>query len=131
MIARMSGPQSEGTFLETGVDGVRRLYSYKRMYLLDNTQATFDDPARTTEDLALSKARKAVYRNVALLLLAALLAGIGAWLVGDFTIMRRVNRLMTAAKRLGADDLTTRTGFERKDGELGLLGARSIIWPQA
>lgn len=124
MIARMSGPQSEGTFLETGVDGVRRLYSYKRMYLLDNTQARhlmirLGQP----EDLALSKARKAVYRNVALLLLAALLAGIGAWLVGDFTIMRRVNRLMTAAKRLGAGDLTTRTGFERKDGELGLLGA--------
>lgn len=124
MITRMSGPQPEGTFLETGVDGVRRLYSYKRMYLMDNT------PVRhlmirlgQPEDLALSKVRKAVYQNFVFLLLAALLAGIGAWFVGEFTIMRRVNRLMAAADRLGTGDLSTRTGLEREGGELGRLAA--------
>ena len=32
MVARMSGRDAEGTFLETGVDGVSRLYSFKRLH---------------------------------------------------------------------------------------------------
>lgn len=123
MIERMSGERAEGVFLETGVDGVRRLYSFKRMYFMDTPSRHLMIRLGQPEDLALAKARSAVYRNAVLLALAAVLAAIGAWFVGEFIIMRRVNRLMAAADRLGSGDLSTRTGLEREGGEMGRLAA--------
>lgn len=123
MLSRMSGPEEEGTFLEKGVDGVRRLYSYKRLSFpgtpLQGLMIRLGQP----EDTALSAARWALAWNFVSLALAASLAVAAAWFVGEHTIMRRLNLLMSAAGRLGTGDLSTRTGLEHDEGELGRLAA--------
>jgi signal transduction histidine kinase len=123
MIERMSGPENEGTFLERGVDGVRRLYSFKRLRFegtpLDKLMIRMGQP----EGLALAEARWALTRSLALMALAAALAVVAAWFVGEFVILRRVNQLVAAADRLGTGNLGTRTMLEHDGGELGRLAA--------
>ncbi|WP_028577939.1 sensor histidine kinase [Desulfomicrobium escambiense] len=123
MIARMSGDREEGTFLERGVDGVRRLYSFKRLDFegtpLQGLMIRLGQP----EGQALSSARRALIWNFVSLALAAALALAVAWFVGEHAILRRLDRLMTATDRLGTGDLSTRTGLDHTDGELGRLAA--------
>ena len=123
MVARMSGTSGEGTFLEQGVDGVRRLYSFKRLQFEDTPLQHLMIRLGQPEDLALAEVRKAQLRNTVLMVLAAILAVIAAWLVGEFTLLKRVRRLMNAADRLGTGDLATRTGLDHSRGELGRLAA--------
>lgn len=122
-ISRMSGEQEEGTFLEKGVDGVRRLYSFKRLQFDHKPMQHLMIRLGQPEDLALAEARWAVIRNFSLLLLAASLAVMAAWFVGEFTIIKRVKQLMSAAERLGTGVLDTRTGLDHREGELGRLAA--------
>ncbi len=123
MIERMSGPHEEGTFLEKGVDGVRRLYSFKRLRFAETPLQHLMIRIGQPENLALAEARRAVARNFGLMLLAAALAVVLAWFVGGITIVGRLNRLMTAAGRLGTGDLSTRTGLAGDAGEIGQLAA--------
>jgi signal transduction histidine kinase len=121
MVARMSGRDEEGTFLETGVDGISRLYSFKRLRFQGASFPYLMIRLGIPVDQALGEARFVVIRNVALLALATILALVTAWFVGEFTIMRRLNRLMDATSRLEAGDLSTRTGIFSGQGELGQL----------
>ncbi len=123
MITRMSGADEEGTFLEQGVDGVRRLYSFKRLRIKGAPFPHLMIRLGQPEDLALAEARRVMVRNAVLLGLAAVLALAGAWVVGESIILRRLNRLMTAADRLGAGNLGARTGLPHDAGELGRLAA--------
>ncbi len=123
MIASMSDGSREGTFLEKGVDGLRRLYSFRRLDFpgtpLQGLMIRLGQP----EDLALSAARTALLWSVLSLIAAAALAVSAAWFVGEHTILRRIKRLMAAANSLGKGDLGTRTGLDHDDGELGRLAA--------
>jgi len=123
MIERMSGPEEEGTFLEKGVDGVRRLYSFKRLRFAGTPLADLMIRMGQPEGLALAEARWALTRSLALMGLAAVLAVAAAWFVGEFIILRRVNQLVAAADRLGMGNLGTRTMLAHDDGELGRLAA--------
>ncbi|MDX9787143.1 MAG: ATP-binding protein [Desulfobacterales bacterium] len=123
MVARMSGHDDEGIFLETGVDGISRLYSFKRLHFQGAAFPYLMIRLGIPVDQALGKARFVVIRNVALLFLATILALITAWFVSEFTIMRRLNRLMDATGRLKAGELSARTGMAPEQGELGQLAA--------
>ncbi len=123
MVERMSGQEEEGTFLERGVDGVRRLYGFKRLNFPDTPLQGLMIRLGQPEGLALSAARRAMAWNFMSLALAAVLALSAAWFVGEHTILRRLERLMAATDRLGTGDLSTRTGLDHADGELGRLAA--------
>lgn len=123
MVARMSGRDEEGTFLETGVDGVNRLYSFKRLHFQGASFPYLMIRLGIPVDQALGEARAVIGRNVALLALAAILALITAWFVAEFTMLRRLNGLMVATDRLKTGDLATRTGMGAEEGELGKLAA--------
>lgn len=123
MIEKMSADVEEGTFLDQGVDGVRRLYGFKRVRFEDAHSPPLMIRLGQPEDLALAKARRALVRDMVLLVLAAGLAVATAWFVGNLTIMRRLERLMAAADRLGTGDLSTRTMLDHDKGELGVLAA--------
>ncbi len=123
MIARMSGPGEEGTFLEQGVDGVHRLYSFKRLQFSDSPLQHLMIRLGQPEDLALAEARQAELRNTGLMLLAVLLAVGAAWFMGEFVILGRMRQLMAATDKLGTGDLNTRTGLAHDQGELGRLAA--------
>ncbi|GAB1409326.1 hypothetical protein MASR1M90_04800 [Desulfovibrionales bacterium] len=123
MIARMSGPEEEGTFLEQGVDGTRRLYSFRRLNFpgtpLQGLMIRLGQP----ESQALAAARQAQVWNVVSLALAAFLALAVAWIVGNHTIFKRLRRLMAVTQDLGTGDLSVRTGLDHTGGELGQLAA--------
>ena len=123
MIEKMSAGAEEGTFLDQGVDGVRRLYGFKRVQFEDAHSPPLMIRLGQPEDLALAEARQALVRDMVLLVLAAALAVVTAWFVGNMTIMRRLERLMAAADRLGTGDLSTRTMLDHDKGELGVLAA--------
>jgi signal transduction histidine kinase len=123
MVSVMSGEKQEGTFLETGVDGQRRLYSFKRLDLPDTPLQGLMIRMGQPEDLALSSARRALVWSLLSLLAAAALAVAATWFVGEYTILTRLNRLIFAADSLGKGDLGTRTGLDHDEGELGRLAA--------
>ncbi|NLY42263.1 MAG: HAMP domain-containing protein [Desulfovibrionales bacterium] len=123
MIARMSGLEEEGTFLEQGVDGTRRLYSFKRLNFPNTPLQGLMIRLGQPESQALAAAKRTEVWNVVSLTLAALLALSAAWFVGTRIIFNRVERLMAAARCLGTGDLRTRTGLDHADGELGQVAA--------
>ena len=81
MVQRMSGREEEGTFLETGVDGVNRLYSFKRLHFQGASFPYLMIRLGIPVDQALSEARSVIVRNVVLLVLATILALMTAWFV--------------------------------------------------
>jgi signal transduction histidine kinase len=121
MVARMSGRDQEGTFLEVGVDGVSRLYSFKRLHFQGASFPYLMIRLGIPVDQALGEARFVINRNVGLLVLATILALITAWFVGEFTMMRRLRRLIAATGKLKAGDLNTRIGIDAGEGEFGQL----------
>jgi signal transduction histidine kinase len=123
MLEKMSSGADEGTFLDKGVDGVRRLYGFKRIQFADAQAQQLMIRLGQPEDLALAETRKALVRDMVLLVLAAVLAVATACFVGKLTILRRMGRLLFAANRLGTGDLSTRTGLDHGEGELGVLAA--------
>ena len=121
MIERMFGPAEEGAFLETGVDGVRRLYGFKRQELPSGSTAQISFRLGIPVEHALARPRTIFYRNLALLGLAAFLSMFLAWLLGEFTVLRRMQKLVRAAERLGGGDLAARTGLGHGGDELSRL----------
>ncbi|MCL2340309.1 MAG: ATP-binding protein [Proteobacteria bacterium] len=123
MVARMSSSEEEGTFTEPGVDGVRRLYSFKRLHFQGASFPYLMIRLGIPVELALTEAQSVVVRNVGLLVLATALALATAWFVGEFTVMRRLNRLIEATGKVKMGDLSVRIGVEAGSGELGQLAA--------
>jgi Signal transduction histidine kinase regulating C4-dicarboxylate transport system len=121
MVERMSGPRQEGTFLETGVDGVSRLYAFKRLHFQGAPFPHLMIRLGIPVEEALAGARFVMARNLGLLVLTAVLAMFLAWLLSEWTIMRSLRRLVAAADRLGGGDLKTRSGLSHDEAELGLL----------
>ncbi len=121
MIERMSGSLEEGTFLETGVDGVRRLYGFKRQSLKGLSMPFLSFRLGIPVEHALAESRMVLYRNLALLGLAAFMSMALAWLLGEFTILRRLQKLVGTAELLGGGNLAARTGLARSRDELGKL----------
>jgi len=122
MIQKMTSPSEEGTFRETGVDGISRLYAYKRLrfegapfpYLMIRLGIPVDE--------ALSTARGVVRRNLLLLGLAAILFMGSAWVLGEVAVVRKLKGLLAAAARLEAGDFGARSGLADGEDELGRLG---------
>jgi len=121
MVAHMSGREEEGTFLETGVDGIRRLYSFKRLHFQGAAFPYLMLRLGIPVDEALGEARSVINRNVGLLTLATVLALVTAWFVGEFTMMRRLASLIAATGKVKTGDLSVRIGAGAGSGELGQL----------
>lgn len=123
MIERVTGALAEGTFMETGVDGVRRLYGFKQQRLKDSPLVQISFRLGIPVEHALAEARAVLRQNLVLLGLGAFLSMALAWLVGEFTILRRLQRLVSSAETLGGGDLAARSGLAPSGDELGKLAA--------
>lgn len=123
MVHRMSSGQEEGTFFEVGVDGVSRLYGFKRLHFQNAAFPYLMIRLGIPVDKALAKARQVLIRSVGLLVLATGLTLLIAWFVSDITMIRRFRRLIEATGRVKAGDLEVRIGAEAGSGELGQLAA--------
>jgi signal transduction histidine kinase len=71
--------------------------------------------------LAFADSNRILGRNLTLLGIVALVAILGAWYGGDFFIMRQVNAMAKASRRLAAGELSARTGLDYGGGELAQL----------
>jgi hypothetical protein len=118
MVSRMSGPEEEGTFLEKGVDGVRRLYSYKRLSFSGTPLQGLMIRLGQREDTALSAARWAMAWNFVSLALAAFAGGGGGlarWRAPHHAPPEPAHvaagRLGTATCPRGPDSTTTRANL--------------------
>ncbi|HWR02834.1 MAG TPA: EAL domain-containing protein [Humidesulfovibrio sp.] len=111
----------EGLTLAEGADGVRRLYAVKRLRAHKDDTAFLLLRVGIPEAKALAETRRIQSRNVALMLGATMLAAALAFMLGNLLIMRRVERLTTAAQRLRDGDLSARSGLGHDEGELGKL----------
>ncbi|HYA13496.1 MAG TPA: PAS domain S-box protein [Syntrophales bacterium] len=123
MIRYMSAQPEEGIYTAVGVDGIKRLYTYKRFYLKDSASPYLFMRVGIPEAQALSRARNTLFINVALMCAAFIMAMVLAWFPGKIIIIRRLNKLADAAQRLGNGDLTVRTGLDHSEDELGQLTA--------
>lgn len=121
-IKQMSGPFIQGIFRTLGEDRVNLLNSYKRFHLQDDAHPYLYLRIGVPEKTALIPARKALLTNLIFLGIAFVIAVIVALFLGDFMIIRSLNRLVEVSRKLGSGDLKVRSGLNEKDGEFGQLG---------
>jgi signal transduction histidine kinase len=110
--------QGEGTTELPGVDGVPRLYAFTR--LGGAAQAGYVSIG-IPQEIAYAPADRMLARNLAGMGGVGALALAAAWVGADVFILRRVNALVRATKRLSTGDLSVRTGLPPGQGELSQL----------
>lgn len=125
MLKNLSSGQAEGVFTAEGVDGVKRIFAYRRFLLPGDETPYLYLRVGVPEDWALAGARRHFLRDTALLGGALLLSLLAAWIFADVLVMRRIGGLAEAAARLGKGDLSVRTGMADGGDEVAEL-ARSF-----
>ncbi|TAM48237.1 MAG: EAL domain-containing protein [Gammaproteobacteria bacterium] len=116
----LAAPEKTGVEEFEDLDGVRRLLAFVR---LDDRPA---GPGLLVAvgvpvELAYARAAVATQRNHALLAFITTLALATAWLGADRFVLRRLDAVTAAARRLETGDLAARTGLPKRDDEIGQL----------
>lgn len=114
----------EGHVESVGLDGVPRLYAFSRL----NTSPESGDvyiSVGIPRSVVFADANRILTRNLTSLGLVSIVALGAARLIASRLVLRRVQTLVTATKRLEAGDLSTRAGGPFGRGELDQL-ARSF-----
>jgi PAS domain S-box-containing protein len=112
--------QNEGTAEAYGVDGIPRLFAFTPLSSLPASGDVYVSIG-IPSSFAFADANRVLYRNLAGLGLVTALALAAAWIGGDLFILRRVDALVSATKRLSAGDLSVRTELRYGYGELSQL----------
>jgi putative nucleotidyltransferase with HDIG domain len=102
------------------MDGVPRLYGFTRVRTTDEAGDVYLGVGMPTA-AAYAEANRQFVRILLTLGIVGLLTLIVAWLGGSRYILRPVNAVVAAARRLAAGDLSARTGMPAGRGELGQL----------
>jgi signal transduction histidine kinase len=114
--------QGNGTTEAPGTDGITRLFSF----------APFGGAAQSADAyvtvgipavVAFAGANRILARNLAALGLVAGLALTAAWVGGNLFIVRQIQALVGATKRVAAGELGVRTGLPHGQGELSQLAS--------
>jgi len=121
LIAHLAGEADEGTFMMVGRDGMSRLYAFQRLRLSPDQPPYLYIRVGIPRETALAPVTRIEHRNILLLTAVFLLSLALAWLMADYTIMRRFNRLVELARKLGRGELASRSGLDYAGGEIGLL----------
>jgi signal transduction histidine kinase len=112
--------RGEGTAEAYGVDGIPRLFAFTPLSGVpggEDVYVSIGIPAA----IAFADANRVLARHLAGLGLVTVLALAAAWFGGDLFILRWINMLVSATKRLSAGDLSARTGLSYGKGELSQL----------
>jgi diguanylate cyclase (GGDEF)-like protein len=110
--------KAEGTTEAPGIDGVNRLYAFAP--LPDNVLRGVYVSVGISKEVAAAAANEAFVRSLVGLLIVVALGIIGAWYASGASILRRINALTAAARRIRAGDLTP-PNLVHGSGELGEL----------
>jgi len=112
-----------GTLQAPGNDQIDRLYAYTVIHKTDQ-QKVYLALGFTTTELK-ENARQSLYGSLINLLLIYALISIIIWKSSDILILRKIQSLTQAMRRIRNGDLTARTGFESGGDEIGRF-ARSF-----
>lgn len=113
--------QGEGTAEADGVDGILRSFAFSPLAGLPGGDGEVYVSIGIPTGVAFSDANRVLIRNLVGLGLVTMLALAAAWFGGDLFILRRVNALVSATRRLSAGDLSVRTELPYGYGELSQL----------
>jgi len=106
---------NQGTVEAMGLDGVHRLYGFAPLtgggYVLVGTPTT----------LVYAKANQVLFNDLVAFGAVTLLALALAWLGSDVFLLRQINVLMDATRRMAVGDFSVRTGVKSGVGELDRL----------
>jgi signal transduction histidine kinase len=111
--------QGEGTAEVPDVDGIRRLYAFTQVRGAAEVGMYVSIGIPT--EVAFAVANRRLVRNLVTLGLVSLLMLGAVWLSSDLLVLRQVNALVRATKRLRTGDLSARTGLPYGLGELDQL----------
>jgi PAS domain S-box-containing protein len=117
----MAGSAGQGTSIQTGEDGVRRIYGFTRLSLAPGDEPYITVMVGIPEAQGLAVANALLRRNLILLGVAALLALATAWFLGKLMLVRRMERLVAVTEAVGGGDLSARITDPPAHGELGRL----------
>jgi len=112
----------EGTAQTSGVDGVLRLFAFTPIFgpsASEQMYVAIGIPA----SVAFADADRMLARNLIGLSVVTGLALALAWFGSEAFILRRVNKLVEAARRMAQGELDTRVGSPTERGELGQLAS--------
>jgi len=111
---------AEASVESLGVDGVPRLYSIARL----PTGAQSGDvyiSIGIPREVVFAEPNRLLARNLAGFGIVAVLALAGAWIAGEWLVLRRVRALRDATRRIASGDLRARTELAQGGAELGQL----------
>jgi len=114
--------QGNGTIDAPGTDGIPRLFSFAPFggaAQSANAYVSVGIPAA----VAFAGVNQILARNLAALGLVAGLALAAAWVGGNLFIVRQIQTLVRATKRVAAGELGVRTGLPYSQGELSQLAS--------
>lgn len=101
--------RGSGTLSAADEAGVERIYAFAPVAsLYRNRQVTL--VLEISQTIAFAASGRIIIRNVALLLVSALMAMAGIWWAGDAFIVRRVRAMVATSRKLADGDLNARIG---------------------
>jgi diguanylate cyclase (GGDEF)-like protein/PAS domain S-box-containing protein len=110
--------KAEGTAEAVGIDGNERLYAFAS---LGGMPGGLYMRVGLLKEEAFVQANQVLFRNLFALGLVLVLALLAAWLFGSLLIMRGIDVLVGATRKLTAGDLSVRTGLGQGEGEIHQL----------
>lgn len=122
-MALMAGENEQGTFRRMGPDGIQRVYAFKQLRLRESEKPYLYMVAGLPKEEIMWQANLDMFKNLAILGLAAGLAMLLAWIVGYFSLIKPISRLTIASRKFGSGELDTRTHLPHTPDELGQLAA--------
>ncbi|HEU0250911.1 MAG TPA: cache domain-containing protein, partial [Solirubrobacteraceae bacterium] len=114
--------QGNGTTEAPGTDGIPRLFSFAPFGGAAQSAGAYVSVGIPAA-VAFAGPNRILARNIALLALVAGLALAAAWVGGNLFIVRQIQALVRATKRVAAGELGVRTGLPQGQGELSQLAA--------
>ena len=114
--------QGNGTTEAPGTDGIPRLFSFAPFGGAAQSAGAYVSVGIPAA-VAFAGANQMLARNLAALGLVAGLALAAAWVGGNLFIVRQIQALVRATKRVAAGELGVRTGLPQGQGELSQLAS--------
>jgi len=122
LFAQMTAGPNEGTFEAKGNLGVRRIFSYRKLWLKGEPSPYMYIRSGLDKDYVLTKARKDLMLGVGVLL-SAMLIMLGVVICFcKRSFLDKISALLDATQRIAKGDLTARVPDHISGGELGELG---------
>ncbi len=119
LVQTLLAHRGAGTAQLEGLDGVRRLYAFAPLQSSASGDVYVSVGIPTA--VAFASANQDLKLNLLILAIVAALALVATWAGSEVFVLRRVNALTAAARRLTKGDLNARTGLPHGGEELGEL----------